>query len=179
MLKKIIFLLLIFGVILSPMGVYAAGDETEGPKTLTSRPYRLPVTILPSGDVELPSGTKLPSTTTAAGALKAMTQKDKELGQELGLKPLQLGSTYITVSPDGYFSSTDYSSSLPAFADLKTALERIEGASQQPKPRPSQPPNAFSPYVSGAVRTLRPELQTPSTAPALQPSPFQLPSFAR
>lgn len=177
MLKKIMFLLLISGVILSPKGAYAMDDEGGTSRTLISRPYRLPVTVLPSGEVELPSGTKLPSTTTAAGALKAMTQKDKDLGQELARKPLQAGTTYITVLPEGYFSSPDYSSSLPGFADLKTALETIKGLSQQPQPRSTQQPGAFSPYVSGTVRTLRPELQAPSAAP--QPSPFQLPLFAR
>lgn len=164
MLKKLIFLLLISGIILSPKGTYAMDDEGRAPNASIARHYRLPVTVLPSGEVELPSGTKLPSTTTAAGALKAMTQKDRDLGQELTHKPLQSGTTYITVWPGGYFSSTKNGSSLPGFADLRTALERIEGSTQQPKPTLRQQPGAFSPYVSSPS-------SSPSSAPTLAPRP--------
>ena len=173
MLKKMIFLQLVSGVILSPIGAYAQDDEGGAPRTSIARSYRLPVTELPSGEVELPSGTKLPSTTTAAGALKAMTPEDKILGQGLANTPLKPGATYITLMPDeGLFGSTRNESALPGFADIRIALERIEESRQQPQLRSLQQPGAFSPYVAGKLRTLRPELQAPSVAPTLPTGPF-------
>ncbi|MDI9638463.1 hypothetical protein QPK87_03230 [Kamptonema cortianum] len=150
--RKLMFVLLMSGVILSPMGAYAMNDEGGVPRTSISRSYRVPVTVLPSGDVELPSGTILSPKATVADALKAMTQKDKELGQELEHKPLQPGTTYFSIYNNA-FISTKHHGLYPGFFPLNSALETIEGSTQQP---------GASPHVGGSS-------STPSAAPALRP----------
>lgn len=146
------FVLLMSGVILSPMGAYAMDDEGGAPSASISRSYRLPVTVLPSGEVELPSGAKLPKAATAADVLKKMTLEDKVLGQER--KPLQPGNTYIEIYNNGQFNSVKYGGLYPGFIPLGSVLEKIEG--------PTQQPGAFSPYVAGSS-------SVPSVAPALRP----------
>ena len=126
MAKKLIFILLMSGVILSPKGSYAMDDEGGVPTTYIARTYQLPVTVLPSGEVELPSGAKLPSTATAADVLKKMTQEDKTLGQVH--RPLQPGTTYIDVDPSGVFNSVQHSGLYPPFFTLneKGVLYKFE-----------------------------------------------------
>ncbi|MBY0272747.1 MAG: hypothetical protein K2X02_04970 [Alphaproteobacteria bacterium] len=155
MLNKLIFLLLTSGIILSPMGAYAVHGEGGESRTSIPKSYRLPVTVLPSGDVELPSGTILSPKATARDALKAMTQKDKELGATITRKTLQPGTTYFSVSTDySAFESTQKSGLFPGFMQLGGALEKIEGSTQQP--------GAFSQHVAGSS-------SVPSAAPALRP----------
>jgi hypothetical protein len=155
MLNKFISILLMSGVMLSPMGAYAVHGEWGESRTSIPKSYRLPVTVLPSGDVELPSGTILSPKATARDALKAMTQKDKELGATITRKALQPGTTYFSISTDySAFEGTQHNGLLPGFSRLEAALETIEG--------PTQQPGASSPQVAGSS-------SVPSTAPALRP----------
>ena len=154
MTKKFIFILLMSGIILSPMGAYAMDDEGGAPGTSISRPYRVPVTVLPSGNIELPSGTIVSPNATARDVLKEMTQKDKEIGQALGRKSLQPGTTYFAISTQyDAFESAQRGNLFPGFWQLKGALETIKESTQQP---------GASPHVGGSS-------STPSAAPVLRP----------
>ena len=119
MLKKFAFVLLMSGVILSPKGTYAMGDDEGASKTIISTPYRLPVTELPSGDFVLPSGVKLAPTATPEDILSAMTLYDKIRGRDN--KPLQSGATYVILSPLGSFSAGG--TCLPSFLNLNLKSE--------------------------------------------------------
>jgi hypothetical protein len=66
-----------------------------------------------------------------------MTQKDKELGQELERKALQPGTTYFSISKDyDAFESTQKGGLYPGFLPLKGALETIKAPSAAPTLRP-------------------------------------------
>ena len=116
------------GIVLSPMGVYAREDDG----TSISRSYRVPVTVLPSGDVELPSGTILSPKATARDVLKEMTQKNKEIGQALERKSLKPGTYFSISKDDNIFESIQHGGLFGGLVNLGGALETIKTAFSSP-----------------------------------------------
>ncbi len=95
--RKLLSILLMYGVILSPIGAYALHEEGESEKL-----YRVPVTKLLSGEFQLLSGVNLPATATAEDVFKKMTQEEKDEGEKY--LPRQADISYIEIISNGSHS---------------------------------------------------------------------------